>query len=150
MLKHDLDEMQLQKRNRIGTSAFVLLVYLLTIDIVLYGLGLNPLKYPVNLSIVLLVSASYFISRSIWVGAFIGPKNVGSSSSKKTIILTVIAVFIATLSIFVSKKSLLQIHLLDENVASSFILLAVFIASIAVPIIISIIFSRRNNSSDED
>jgi hypothetical protein len=48
MSKNNLDEMQLQRRNKIGNQTFIILFYLLMIDIGLYGFGFRWLNYPVN------------------------------------------------------------------------------------------------------
>ncbi len=87
--KENLDEMQLQIRNRIGNQSFLLLVYLLFLDIGLNGLGIQWLTYPMNVFIILLLCLYYNLIRTILAGAYIGPGAQSKNSRKR--LLTIIA-----------------------------------------------------------
>lgn len=74
MNKSELDEMQLQKRNMIGNQAYMLLFYLLLIDIGLYGFGVRWLEYPMNVFIIMMGCMTYYMIRIIWNNSYVGPK----------------------------------------------------------------------------
>ena len=54
MNSKDLDEMQLARRNHIGNQSFMLLFYLLFLDIGLRGFGVTWLNYPVNVFLIMI------------------------------------------------------------------------------------------------
>ena len=88
MRRNELDEMQLQKRNKIGNQAFMLLSYLLLIDIGLYGLGFRWLNYPTNVWVIMLGCMTYYMIRVIWQNSYVGPQQSSKRITKKTRYLT--------------------------------------------------------------
>lgn len=93
MLKKGLDERQEQKRNLIGSQTFTLLLYLLMLDVCLYGAGLKWLSYPLNIIIIVLLCSGIYVFRVIAANAFVGP----SSKSQKVLPKVVFVMFLAVL-----------------------------------------------------
>jgi len=104
MSRKGLDERQLQKRNSIGNQSFLLLLYLLLFDAVLYGLGVKWAGYPANVMIILALCAGIYVIRLIAAGAFVGP----SPQTRKPLLkagLTVISVILAAAAVLVIAKN---------------------------------------------
>ncbi|MDW7730152.1 MAG: hypothetical protein SCJ94_09150 [Bacillota bacterium] len=55
MNRKGLDEMQVRRKNKIGNQAFIMILYLLMLDMGLYGFGFRWLSYPTNVMIILLI-----------------------------------------------------------------------------------------------
>lgn len=87
MNKSELDEMQLQKRNMIGNQAYMLLFYLLLIDIGLYGFGFRWLEYPMNVFIIMMGCMTYYMIRVIWNNSYVGPKAKANRGRKIALVI---------------------------------------------------------------
>lgn len=72
MNEKGLDEMQVQRRNHIGNQSFMLLFYLLLLDIGLRGFGVTWLAYPVNVFLIMIVVMAIYLIRLILAGAYAG------------------------------------------------------------------------------
>lgn len=88
MRRNELDEMQLQKRNKIGNQSFMLLSYLLMIDIGLHGLGFRWLEYPTNVWVIIIGCMTYYLVRVIWQSSYVGPQQSSKMITRKTRYLT--------------------------------------------------------------
>jgi len=73
MSKKGLDEMQMQRKNKIGHQAFMMLLYLLMLDAGLYGFGFRWLSYPANIMVILMFCAGIYVVRLITGNAYVGP-----------------------------------------------------------------------------
>lgn len=93
MNKKGLDEMQLQKRNSIGEQAFTMLLYLLVLDVVLYGFGVRWIGYPANVMVILSICAGVYVIRLIAANAFVGP----SPGSQKLLLKVVLTLLVPVL-----------------------------------------------------
>lgn len=149
MRKNELDEMQLQRRNKFGNQAFMLLFYLLMIDIGLYGFGVHWLQYPINVFIIMLTCMSYYLIRIIWSNAYIGPDNKNKTVGKKTIYITAIAGFIAAITIFLSQKGLLENQAKEASGNGALILFLISTVAIIIAALVSIIRNKRNKGSGD-
>lgn len=149
MRKNELDEMQVQKRNRIGNQAFMLLFYLLIIDIGLYGFGFKWLKYPTNVFIIMLSCMTYYLVRIIWNNAYIGPKAANKLSGKKVIFIVAIAMAISAMIIFISKKNFIKTQPIDGSDNGALILFVFSSVSLVIALIVSIISKRQNKDEEK-
>ena len=151
MRRNELDEMQLQKRNKIGNQAFMLLSYLLLIDIGLYGLGFRWLNYPTNVWVIMLGCMTYYMIRVIWQNSYVGPQQSSKRITKKTRYLTGAVGFVAGVTAFIFQKYFIFIKASapngDDN--NSLILL---VCSVVMLIIISGVsfISKRQNKDDNN
>lgn len=98
MKKMEFDELQQSRRDRYGYQSFVLLMFLLLADDVLYSMGIVWAEHPVNTLILLLTGAAYFISRCIWGDAMIGPKEKPVGFTVRTVCLMLFAAAAAVLA----------------------------------------------------
>jgi len=142
MRKNKLDEMQLQKRNKIGNQAFMLLSYLLMIDIGLYGLGFRWLKYPTNVWIIMIACMTYYLIRIIWQSSYIGPQGSSKSSARKARYLMGAVGFVAGVTAFILQKSAANG---DDNTA---IILFVFSLVMLIIVVGVSIIAKWQNKDD--
>lgn len=146
MRKNELDEMQLQKRNMIGNQAFMLLFYLLMIEIGLYGFGFRWLQYPVNVFIIMLACMTYYLTRIIWHSSFVGPQKSGNKNTRKTVYLTGGVGFVAAVTGFIAQKYFINTPTNgDDN--SAMILFVFAIVLIIIVVGVSLISKRQNRDS---
>lgn len=149
MHRNELDEMQLQKRNKVGNQAFMLMAYLIMADVGLYGFGFRWLEYPVNVFLIMLVCMSYYLISIIWNNAYIGPKAGNKASVKTKIYIAAITVIAAGTAMFISKSGLIKAQA-PQNSDNGAIILFIFSAvSIIITILVSIISKRQNRNTDE-
>lgn len=105
MNKKGLDEMQLQRKNKIGNQTFLLLFYLLLIDMGLYGFGFRWVDYPNNIMIILMLCSGFYTVRLIMGNAFVGPYAKKDKPILKAILTVLVAIFIATAIIILLKNA---------------------------------------------
>lgn len=146
MNRNGLDEMQLQKRNKIGNQTLMLLFYLLMIDICLHGFGLKWLEYPVNIFVISIACMTCYAIRIIWNNAYLG---LGSNINKKAgIYISVIAVVVASVTLYMSFSNIEKVQVLARNDITPIILFVASVISIIISIIIQIIAYWRNKKTD--
>lgn len=145
MNRNVLDEMQLKKRDKIGNQSFMLLFYLLMLDIGLYGFGIKWLQYPINVFVIMLACMSYYLIRIIWSNAYIGPGAKNRAADKKVI-------YIAAAAGLTSAAAILIFHRGRAANAGDNGAVLLFIASVVcifVTILVAIIAGGQNRKSDE-
>lgn len=147
MNKSELDEMQLQKRNKIGNQSFMLLFYLLMIDIGLNGFGIHWLKYPTNVFVIMLLCMACYLVRIIWNNAYLGPANNKSVNVRVAVVMA-IAALVAGLAGVLSQKNLIQVTAADEGDNGALILFIVSTVSLIIAAIVGFINYRRNRKDD--
>lgn len=145
MRKGQLDEMQRQIRDRIGNQMFILMSYLLLLDIGLYGFGFRWLSYPMNVFVIMIGCMCYYLARIIWQGAYAGP-NAKRTGLKVVIINTVTALIAALIVWFVNN------HYPAASPDDSNGAMVLFIFGGVALIIISVVSlcRRRNNKGQDD
>ena len=146
MRENRLDEMQLQKRNKIGNQVFIVLFYLLFADMGLYGLGFRWLEYPANVLIIMTLCMTYYLFRLIWGNAYIGP--LADNRPAKSIMLVVTAaVFVSAAILFFVKKTGIQTPVTGSNDNSGLVLF-VFSAVSLILLLIGFLVRRRQNKDE--
>lgn len=146
MNKNLLDEMQQQKRNKIGNQSFMILSYLLLIDIALNGFGVRWLPYPTNVFILMLASMAYYLVRIISANAFLGPGITARRTGIKAIAITIISAVAAYISASQLLKNNVRLQTEGVDDYGAYILFALSCLIIILVIIISIITSIRNKN----
>ncbi|MFX4262450.1 hypothetical protein ACOBQJ_09625 [Pelotomaculum propionicicum] len=146
MNKNGLDEMQTQRKNKIGNQTFLMLLYLLLLDAGLYGFGFRWVGYPANIMIILTVCSAVYVVRLIAGNAYAGP----SAGKEKTVLKAVLAVFIA---VFVAACILVFIRVAGfsnsnqiDDMAAPILFITAFIALIIA--ITTSIIKRIQNKND--
>ncbi|AFQ44677.1 DUF6773 family protein [Desulfosporosinus meridiei] len=146
MHKSELDEMQLQKRNMIGNQAYMILFYLLLLDIGLYGFGFRWLNYPMNVVVIINACMAYYLVRIIWNKSYVGPKVKAKSLGRRIGIVIGLAGLVAGItSIFLKSGSVLTVSTEDN---SAMILLIVSVVLLIMLAVVSLI-SKWQARSDE-
>ncbi len=144
-----LDEMQKERRNNIGNQMFMLMFYALFLDSGLYGAGIQWLKYPSNIMVIIMACMSVYLIRTIIANAYLPPK----AQSRKNIIYSIIAITfsvilaIAAFNLFgnLSAQSAVE----DANDNSALILFIVSAIGLLISLIAAII-KKVNNKNDND
>lgn len=95
MSKEPLDEMQVQKRNKIGYQSFTLLISLLLLDNVLYGLGVRWMEYPTNVFLIVIVCCGLFTIRSALQDTLTAPKQPAGRTAALAAAAAVLAIAVA-------------------------------------------------------
>ena len=146
--KSALDEMQTERRNHIGNQMFLLTFYLL-LEAGPYGMGIRWLEYPVNSMVIIILSMSVYLVRTIAANAYLPPK----ADSKKTVASLLIAIgcsvalAAAVFSFF--KNSSAPFSAQAANDHSALILFLVSVVGLFLSLIAAII-RKRNDKNDSD
>ncbi|MBC2727720.1 DUF6773 family protein [Desulfosporosinus sp.] len=147
MHRSQLDEMQLQKRNMVGNQAYMLLFYLLLIDIGLYGYGFRWLQYPMNVFIIMLGCMTYYLIRLIWNNSYVGPGIKNKSVVRKIGLVIALAGIVAGITIsYLGSNSLEMLFAYEDN--GAMILLIVSIVLFIVLAVVGLISKWQNRSGD--
>ena len=100
-----LDEMQVQRKNKIGNQAFLMLFYLLLIDMGLQGFGFRWLEYPENVMVILMTCSGVYVVRLILANAFVGPAPEEQKPIFRVLITVALAVAISALILLLIKSA---------------------------------------------
>ena len=99
MNKHrdDFDERQRAIRNRIGHQSFVMLYWLLMLEMSLSGFGVKWVAYPANVMIILTVCAIIYLVRLILGNSYLSPEAQKSRPATNVIAAVILAVALAAI-----------------------------------------------------
>jgi len=147
MRRNQLDEMQLQKRNMVGNQAYMLLFYLLLVDIGLNGYGFRWLQYPMNVFVIMLGCMTYYLIRLIWNNSYVGPGIKTTSIVRKIGLVIALAGIVAGITISYLRSNSLEGLLASEDNGA----MILFISSIVLFIVLAVVglISKRQNRSDD-
>ena len=146
MNKKGLDEMQLQKKNKIGNQTLMLLLYLLLLDAGLYGFGFRWVSYPANVMILISICSSFYVVRLIKENAYVGP----TTNEEKPILRVVLSVFAAVFVAIVILVLLKNASFSNSNQVDEMTAPILFITS-AIALIIAVtvgIIKKIQNKND--
>lgn len=133
MNKTGLDEMQVQRKNKIGNQAFLLLLYLLLFDAGLYGFGFRWVSYPANIMIILTICSGIYVVRLIKENAYVGPFPVNDKPIRKAVLNVIVAVLVSILIIvFLKNAGFSNSNQIDEMSAPILFITAAIAIIIAV------------------
>jgi len=105
MNKIGLDEMQIQRKNKIGNQSFLLILYLLLFDAGLYGFGFRWISYPANIMLIITFCSAIYVFRLIKGNAYAGPSPDKEKPITKVLLNVIIAVFVAFIMIVLLKNA---------------------------------------------
>ncbi|MHB8074699.1 DUF6773 family protein [Desulfosporosinus fructosivorans] len=148
MRKNELDEMQLQTRNKIGNQAFMVLFYLLMIDIGLYGFGFRWLQYPVNVFLIMIVCMTYYLIRIIGNSSYVGPQQTSKRMTRKARYLFGASGFVAAVTAFILQKYFVNASGTNGDDKGAMILFVFSIVMLIIVAGVKIIANRQNNNDD--
>ncbi len=139
--KNELDEMQKAIRDRIGNQSFMLMFYLLLLDIGLYGFGIRWLVYPANVMVILIVCMAIYLVRIIAKNSYLPPQTHKTKPIFRLVLTVIFAVILAiAIAMFCGKISSFP----TDNGNSAIILFIVSLIGLVIALIVSII--KRNDN----
>ena len=146
MNKTSLDEMQTQRKNKIGNQTFLLLLYLLLFDAGLYGFGFRWISYPANIMIILSVCSGIYVFRLIKENACVGPQPEKDRPIKKAVMSVIAAVFVAITVLFLLKNTGFS-H--SNNIDDMSAPILFITAAIAIMIVVTTGIIKKMQNKDE-
>lgn len=149
MSKKNLDEMQVQNKNKIGSDTFLLLMYLLLLDVGLYGFGFRWISYPANVMIVLSICSTIYLFRLIKQNSYVGPSSQYDNPVLKGVLIVVGSAAVGLVTIFLLKNVNIN-HSTQIDNQSAPILFIVVTVSIVIIVGISIIKKIQNKNDMEE
>lgn len=144
MNKKGLDEMQVQRKNKIGNQAFLMLLYLLMLDAGLYGFGFRWVSYPANVMIILSICSGIYVVRLITTNAFAGPSAEKEKPFLKVFLTTILAVAVSIAMFLLKNASFSNSNQIDDMAAP----LLFITASVAIVIAVTTIVINRIQNKD--
>lgn len=149
MNRKGLDEMQVQRKNKIGNQAFVMLMYLLLLDAGLYGFGFRWLNYPANIVVIITVCAGIYLFRLIKGNAYVGPGPEVDKPVRTAVFTVLFAVLAAMLMIlFLKHAGFSNSDQINDMTAP--ILFMASASALFVVVMISVIKKRQNRNDEEE
>lgn len=148
MNKKSLDEMQHQRKNKIGNQTFLVLLYLLLLDAGLYGFGFRWISYPANVMVILIICCGSYVVRLIKNNAYVGP----STEEEKPILKVFLPVFFSVsiaMAVIVLLKNANFSNANQINDMSAPILFITSSIGIIIAIVIGIIKKIQNKNDLE-
>ncbi|PRR83817.1 DUF6773 family protein [Clostridium vincentii] len=148
MSKNNLDEMQLQRKNKIGNQSFLMLFYLLMLDIWLYSFGFKWISYPANVVFILTFCGGIYFLRLIIGNSYQGP-DIKKEKPLLKIVLTVLGSLVAATAIIVIFKN--AGFSTDGQINDTGAIILLITSSIAIILVlISTVIKKRQNKNDEE
>ena len=142
-----LDEMQVQRRNKIGNNCFMVMFYLLFIDIGLREIGIKWLAYPINVLIIINICMAYYLVKTILAGSYLGVSDK-NKNSKYLIAGIAVAAFLLIvgiiLTVFINKNTPFF-----SNLGAAIIVITIFILTLLGVVVLGNV-SRHKSDSGED
>jgi len=148
MRNNELDEMQLQKRNKLGNQVFMLLFYLLFIDIGLYGYGFRWLNYPANVLAIMMACMTYYLIRIIRTSSFVGPQQSRKKITRKVRYLMGATGIVAAVTAYIMQKYFIKVPATNADDHGAMILLVFSIVMIIIVAGVKIIAKKQNKDED--
>ena len=148
MNKIGLDEMQLQRKNKIGNQTFLMLLYLLLLDTGLYGFGFRWISYPANVMIILTICSGSYVIRLITGNAYVGP----SAAREKPILKAAISV-LGAVAVAIAMIALLRNANFSTNSQIDVMSAPILFITAAIALIIVVVTSfikKAQNKNERD
>jgi len=143
-----LDEMQLQRKNRIGNQAFMMLMYLLLLDAGLYGFGFRWISYPANIMVILTICSGIYVIRLITGSAFVGPSTEKSKPLLRVFLTVMVSVLVASAVIVMLRIASFSNNSEVDSESAPILFIAAAIALI-IAVITGVIKNIQNKDDGE-
>ncbi|MCL1821095.1 MAG: hypothetical protein FWG36_10650 [Oscillospiraceae bacterium] len=146
--KNGLDEMQKQRRNSIGNQMFMIMTYLMFINIGLHGFGIEWIGYPAGTLLIVVVCLTVYLVRLIASNAYLPVKE--QSGKKKFIGALIGSIVIAIAISFFIVPNQTQVDVSETlNVDGSVVLMIVSGVGLIIALVAELI-KRANNRNDRE
>lgn len=125
------DERQVQTRNAVGNQCFLLLYFLLMIDLLLPNYGVKWAGSQMSILAIMTLCMGYYLIRIVWAGAYVSYR--AENRKKVYLIVGLVSILTAAIAIIQKKKFLQEnMNILDGGFLRLFIFLLVFFMIIVV------------------
>jgi len=135
-----LDEMQKERRNRIGNQMFMLMFFALLIDSGLYGAGVRWLDYPANVMVIISACISIYLVRLIVLCAYHPPR-----TQNRTRITLIIAIIIS-----IALAVVLSITQIAEKTNDNSAMILLIVSAVGLLGILIAAVTKKVNSGKDD
>lgn len=146
--KSGFDEMQKSKRDKIGNQSFMMMFYLLMLDMGLSGFGVKLLSYPMNVMVIILVCMIQYLIRIIIGNAYVPPETQKQRPIMRIVVMVILTVLLsAALAFSLMRSSLPFFENIEDN--SAIILVVVSVVGLFIVGVVSLI-KKINDKNDDD
>ena len=146
--KNGLDEMQKQRRNSIGNQMFMIMTYLMFINIGLHSFGIIWIGYPASTLLIVVVCLTIYLVRLIATNAYLPVREQSSKTRLISTLVGSIAVAIAVaVFLFLNQTSVEVSKTLDVD--DAIVLMNVSVVGLIIALVAAII-KKINNRNDKD
>ena len=142
------DEMQTERRNRVGNQTFMIMFYALLIDSGLYGFGIRWLNYPGNVMVIIIACMSIYLVRLIAYNAYLPPKAQNRKTVLSLLLAIIFSIGVALTGMNYIKGSSTQI-VESTNDYSALILMIVSAVGLFISILVAVI-KKANDKDDSE
>jgi hypothetical protein len=142
-----LDEMQIERRNKMGNNCFMAMFYMLFIDIGLHSMGIKWLAYPMNVLIIINTCMGYYLIKTIWSGTYLGVRS-GNENSRYLVggIIASVFLLISGITIMFFFKGKAPYF---SNLGAVIIVITLFILIFLTIMALGNISRRKSDSGEE-
>jgi peptidoglycan biosynthesis protein MviN/MurJ (putative lipid II flippase) len=140
------DEMQTERRNRVGNQTFMIMFYALLIDSGLYGFGIRWLNYPGNVMVIIIACMSIYLVRLIAYNAYLPPKAQNRKTVLSLLLAIIFSIGVALTGMNYIKGSSTQI-VESTNDYSALILMIVSAVGLFISMLVAVI--KKVNDKDD-
>lgn len=140
----NLDEMQLQFRNKIGNQCYFMLFYSLFLGLFLKDHGVQWADSPISLLIIMMLSMGYYLIRIVLAGAYVG--TLTHSKKNTNFMVGLLATMVITIG---SLIIIFRTNIFKESFNISYSLVSIFFFVFIMVIVFSKISRRKNNEGND-
>ena len=147
--KNDLDEMQKQRRNSIGNQMFMIMTYLMLINIGLHSFGIAWITYPVSTLLIVVACLTVYLIRLIASNAYL-PARERNSKTRLVGVLFGSMVIAIVISVFIFRNQA-QVDISEAlNVDESVALMIFSAVSLIIALVVAAIKKVSNRNVNDD
>ncbi len=141
----NFDERQVQTRNEVGNKCFLMLYFLLMIDLLLPNYGVEWAASQISVLVIMTLCMGYYLIRIVLAGAYVSYR---TENRKKVYLIVGLLAILTTIMAIIRRTSFFKenVNIFDSDFLHLFIFLFVFFMIIMVFRTISI---RKNNEGSE-
>ena len=148
-IKKGLDEMQLQRRNSIGNQMFMIMTYLMFINIGLHSFEVTWIEYPVSTMLIVVACLSIYLIRLIASNAYL-PTAEQSSKTRLIIVLVTSIVVAFGISAFIFFRQSPVETTETSHGHGAVVLMIASSAGLLIAFVVAVINKFRNKDEVDD
>lgn len=149
MNKKELDEMQKQRRNSIGNQMFMIMTYLMFINIGLHSFGITWIEYPANILLIVVACLSIYLIRLIAANAYQPASEQSSTTRLMIVLVSSIVIAIGVSAFIVFRQAPVEVAE-TSNDYGAIVLMASSAAGLIIALIVAVIKKVNNKNDKED